>query len=88
MLNAGRESGLQLSVLQGIRVDQNRRKLLNFAEKLRSEDGNKEVQGEKICRDSKTLLDTNGKLSIWKRQSAQERSAMLIFSAAKKALES
>ena len=88
MLNAGRESGLQLSVLQEIRVDQNRRKLLNFAEKLRSEDGNKEVQGEKIGRDSKTLLDTNGKLSIWKRQSAQERSAMLIFSAAKKALES
>ena len=26
-------------------MDQNRRKLLNFAEKLRSEDGNKEVQG-------------------------------------------
>ena len=44
-MNAGCESGLQLSVLQGIRVDQNRRKLLNFAEKLRSEDGNKEVQG-------------------------------------------
>ena len=49
MLNAGRESGLQLSVLQGIRVDQNRRKLLNFAEKLRSEDGNKEVQGRKYA---------------------------------------
>ena len=42
---AGRESGLQLSVLQGIQVDQNRRKLLNFAAELRSEDGNNRSTG-------------------------------------------
>ena len=84
MLNAGRESGLQLSGLQEIRVDQNRRKLLNFAEKLRSEDGNKEVQGEKICRDSKTLLDTNGKFEhLEKAISTGKVSHAYIFSGEK-----